>query len=77
MIYVGDSEGEIGTILQDANCGVVTPEGDPASLAAQVRKLDSTRDLCCHMGQNARAVFDQRFERRWALSAWKQLLSEI
>ncbi|MDH3673146.1 MAG: glycosyltransferase family 4 protein [Gammaproteobacteria bacterium] len=77
VIYVGDSEGEIGTIIQDANCGVAIPQGDPASLAAQVRKLDSKRDLCCHMGRNARAVFEQRFERRSALSAWKQLLSEV
>jgi glycosyltransferase involved in cell wall biosynthesis len=77
VIYVGDSEGEIGTILQGAHCGVAIPQGDPASLAAQVRKLDSKRDLWCHMGRNARAVFERRFERRLALNAWMQLLSAV
>jgi len=76
-IYVGDSEGEIGTILREANCGVAIPQGNSASLAAQVRKLDSERDLCWDMGRNARAVFERQFERRLALGAWKQLLSQI
>ncbi|MFQ5545740.1 MAG: glycosyltransferase family 4 protein, partial [Acidiferrobacterales bacterium] len=77
VLYVGDPNGEIGKILQEANCGVAIPEGDASSLTAQVRKLDSERDLCSDMGRNARAVFERRFERRGALNAWKQLFSEI
>jgi glycosyltransferase involved in cell wall biosynthesis len=77
VLYIGDLDGEIGAILRKANCGVAISEGDASSLAAQVRRLDSEYDLCLDMGRNARAVFDQRFERRWALSEWKRLLSEI
>ncbi len=77
ILYIGDPQGEIATILQNANCGVAIAQGNPASLAAQVRKLDSERDLCWDMGRNARAVFERRFERRLALGAWKQLFSQI
>ncbi len=77
VLYIGDPEGDIVTIIQRANCGVAISEGDAGSLAAQIRRLDSAYDLCLDMGRNARAVFDQRFERRWALSTWKQLLSGI
>ncbi len=77
VLYIGDPEGDIVTIIQRANCGIAISEGDAGSLAAQIRRLDSAYDLCLDMGRNARAVFDQRFERRWALSIWKQLLSEI
>ena len=66
VLYIGDLDGEIGAILRKADCGVVISEGDAGSLAAQVRRLDSEYDLCLDMGRNARAVFDQRFERRWA-----------
>jgi colanic acid biosynthesis glycosyl transferase WcaI len=76
MLFVGDVEGEIPRVLHDAKCGFAVASGDGGRLAELIRKLADEPALCMTMGSNARAVLEQRFDRRHAVRAWKGVLFE-
>jgi glycosyltransferase involved in cell wall biosynthesis len=77
ILYIGNPDGDVARLVHETGSGAVISPGDATGLASQIRRLDEDGDLCGHMGQKARALFEQRFERRLALSAWKQLLAAI
>lgn len=73
-LFVGDSDGEIARLLQEAQCGYSVDVGDSARLAQLVVQLAGDQALCSAMGERARKLFESRFERRHATSAWRELL---
>lgn len=74
-LFVGDPQGEVPQVLQEAGCGFGVGSGDPQELVRCITALAGDRALCESMGRNARAVFDQRFERKLAVAAWKEVLA--
>lgn len=74
VIFVGDPEGEIARILNDAQCGVAVRASDASGLVAAIIRLKDDVALCNDYGNNARRVFEDRFDKRIALAAWKPVL---
>jgi glycosyltransferase involved in cell wall biosynthesis len=74
VIYVGDPAGEVPRVLNDTDSGFVVPPGESQNLAALVKALEGDADRVRVVGARARAVFDARFDRSLALSAWLALL---
>jgi glycosyltransferase involved in cell wall biosynthesis len=62
-------------IAQAFDCGVTTPPGDPAAIAAGIREAMSL-DLPA-MGERAREAAVARFDRRIATASYKALLEEV
>jgi len=75
-LFIGDLEGEIPKILKKVSCGYAFAIGDAQGLAACVRQLAKNPDLLNALGLNARAVFEERFDRQKAFRAWKEVLME-
>lgn len=73
-LFIGDVKGEIPHVLREADCGFAVASGDNQALADSIARLAGDRGLCAAMGTRARAVFDERFERRLAMQAWKTVL---
>jgi glycosyltransferase involved in cell wall biosynthesis len=76
-IFVGNSDGEMARLIKEFRCGVVVPAGDTEGLTAIIRQLKSDPVLCRSYGENARRVFEQRFEKRHALDAWTEVLNQL
>lgn len=76
-IYIGALYGEIPAILHAADSGIIVAPGDGQGLAAVLRRLISEPQLCKMLGDNARTVFEQRFEQRLVLRAWQELLDVL
>lgn len=74
-VFLGDPCGEVGRILRDGDCGITVPPGDARALAAALRRLHDDPGLRQAMGRNARAVFEERFDRPLAMQAWMEVLS--
>lgn len=73
-IYIGDPDGEIGSILRDESCGLAVRSGDSHALARVLERLSRDMECVFHMGRNARSVFERTFDKKLALPAWKTVL---
>ena len=73
-LFIGDTAGEIPTILRDSSCGHAVRTGDVKALMKLIEQLADDPAACAAMQCNARDVFDRRFDRKIAVRAWKQVL---
>ena len=73
-IFIGDPQGEIGRILTESGTGFIVAEGDGDGLARAVRSLAEDRSRANEMGQRARALFEARYDVRFSIEAWEELL---
>ena len=76
-IFIGDPEGEIGAEVRAANCGLCVHHGDVEALVAAIRGLRDSTVLEERMGQNARRIFDQRYDKPIAVESWRALLRAV
>src|SRR5439155_107353 len=58
VIYVGDPDGEIGSVVRRFNCGVAVRNGDRQGLAEAISRLAANPHLCRALGNNARSAFE-------------------
>ena len=77
VIMVGDRDGEIGSIVRDAGCGMAVARGDDAGFASAILRLRNDCALRDAMGRRARRVLDDRFSRSRALRLWQDLIAEL
>lgn len=75
-LFVGDVDGEIARILREAACGWAVGVGRGRELAAAIRKIAQEASLREAMGRNARRLLEQRYDRKRAVAAWKDVLFE-
>lgn len=71
-----EDECEAATLARERGCGCVARPGDPADLAAQIRRLYADPDLRARMGAAARAAALE-FDRPWGVRAYFELFQEV
>ncbi len=76
-IFIGDAKGEIGSVVQEAECGICVKQGDVEGLVGAVTSLRNDSLLRERMGTNARRVFDERYDKALAVAAWRSLLESV
>jgi colanic acid biosynthesis glycosyl transferase WcaI len=76
-IFIGDPDGEIGSVIRAADCGVCVRQGDAAGLVAAIRALHADAEWRERMGRNARRAFDEQYDKPLAVEKWRTLLREI
>ena len=76
-IFIGDPEGEIGSVVREADCGICVKQGDVAGLVEAIMALRDDRQLRERMGNNARRMFEERYERAIAVGQWRRLLDDL
>jgi colanic acid biosynthesis glycosyl transferase WcaI len=74
-VFVGDGGGEIAGILASIGCGLSVRVGDAWGLADAIRRLRRDPALCRRMGERARRGLEERFDRKLAVAAWKELFA--
>lgn len=76
-IFVGDPDGELASVLRDAECGLCLRPGDSDGLVAAIQTLRQDQALRERMGRNARRIFEERFDKKLAIEKWRGLLTEV
>jgi glycosyltransferase involved in cell wall biosynthesis len=76
VVFIGDSEGEVARLVREHDCGAVIGAGDGAGLAAVIQALRADPDRRRALGANARAAFEDRFDKTIALGAWRAVLQD-
>lgn len=75
VLFVGDPQGEIGKIVEAANCGKTVAIGEHEKLAGYISKLKNETGLAKEWGDNARAVFEARFDSKIPFELWDELIN--
>ena len=74
VLYVGDPNGEIGSIIRSADCGFGVGVGEAVPAAEFLRALIANPARADQLGRNARRVFDEHYDRRFALASWRRVI---
>src|SRR5439155_21109431 len=77
VIYVGDPDGEVGSLVRRFDCGIAVRAGDGRGLADAIRRLAANPELCRALGDNARSAFDANWDRTIAAAKWADLLAAV
>ncbi|MDP5172751.1 MAG: glycosyltransferase family 4 protein [Bacteroidia bacterium] len=65
-------------VLQDANAGLSTPQGDYVALASNIARLIKDSHLRQEMGKNARQYAEKHFDRNdLSVQMWAQMMAFI
>lgn len=73
-IFIGDPDGEVGSIVRETDCGLCVSQGDVSGLTEAISKLRDDPQTRERMGRNARRAFELRFDKSIAVAAWRSLL---
>ncbi len=75
-IFVGDPNGEIAKVIEDARCGRVVGSGDGQGLAEVIRELKANRALASAMGENAHRLYTHEYTKEKSIDRWFRALSD-
>ena len=77
VVFIGDPQGEISLLVEREKIGVAVRQGDAAGLADQLIRIASNALLREGMGERARRLLCERFDKAVAFKAWLGLLSKL
>jgi colanic acid biosynthesis glycosyl transferase WcaI len=77
VIAICAKNGEIATMVQQYECGVVVEPGNADALVNAILQLSNDTALRAGMGRQARAMLEAHFTRRQALERWRYLLQNV
>jgi colanic acid biosynthesis glycosyl transferase WcaI len=76
-VFVGDPDGEIPTIIRNADCGITLRSGDGEGLAKGLLDLATRGRAAARLGANARTLFETRYDQKHAFAHWNGLVQEL
>lgn len=74
LVFVGDLRSSSAALIQETGCGVALARGQAAELAQTLRRWADDPATVAQLGQRARQVFEERFDRPHAVRAYLQTL---
>lgn len=76
ILFIGDKDGELATMLTGEKCGLAIADNQPGSIAEEIATLQENPKRAKTMGNNARKLYEKQFGKKRSLSAWEELLCE-
>lgn len=74
IIHLGDTEGEIATLLSENDCGRCFSAANINGISAYIEGLADRSDVLRRLGSNARKLFLDRYEFRHSAKKWRSVL---
>lgn len=75
IIFLGNTNGEIGSIINFSECGFTFSIGDSSRLANQLAKWARDPADLRERGLRSRKIIESQFTRRRAIEKWKSILN--
>jgi glycosyltransferase involved in cell wall biosynthesis len=76
-IFIGSSEGEIAHLVEETKCGITIQSGDSKALLEGILDLARNRERSSAMGERARFAFENRWDKRHALTQWLTVIDAV
>ena len=77
VVFVGDLQGEVASVLQQHRCGFNVRAGNARGLADAILYLKTHREECAAMAARARAAFEKNYDKPVGLARWRDLIDEV
>jgi glycosyltransferase involved in cell wall biosynthesis len=74
LIFIGDSDGDIGRVIERAQCGRLVKVGDSKTLADSLRTFEAEPDNRALMGVRALKILCEEFSLKHAIERWVALI---
>ncbi|MEP7242648.1 MAG: hypothetical protein ABI885_03075, partial [Gammaproteobacteria bacterium] len=76
-IFIGDTQGDLATVLRESDCGISVGVGESECLASHLRALSATPHRVSEMSANARSLAAARYTSERAVADWLEILQTI
>jgi putative colanic acid biosynthesis glycosyltransferase WcaI len=76
LLFVGDPKSDIARIIIQHRCGAAVASGDGSGLADVISDWSSDAPRLKEFGSAARSLFEERFDRSYAVSAYLETLTK-
>lgn len=76
LLFVGDPQSDIARIIIQHRCGAVVASGDISGLAKVISDWSSDASRLKDLGSAGRSLFEERFDRSHAVSAYLETLTK-
>jgi len=76
IAFIGDRDGEIASLVREQNVGFAVAHGEGAALAEQIQALARDAERLRHMGESARRLFQDSYDKALACRKWERLLEQ-
>jgi len=77
VIFMGDSDGEVGRVIQRAQCGRPVKVGDSEALVGSLRDLEAEPVARMLMGEHSRKILCEEFSSKHAIERWVALIESV
>lgn len=77
ILNIGALDGEIAALLTEFQCGIAVSQGDAAGLVRAIMRLQKDEALRANFGQNARDLFEARYDKKIALRVWADTIAAV
>jgi len=77
VLFVGDRDGEVATVVRNGGCGASVAVGDPAALAERILALAGDETVRRTMGDAARHLFETDYVEAAGVANWHRLLRRL
>ena len=77
ILAVTPSDSEIALLLEDVDCGINVPSGQPEKLAHVILQLEQQPEYLNRMGMNGRAKLESKFSREHCVDLHESMLIKL
>jgi glycosyltransferase involved in cell wall biosynthesis len=77
VVFIGAPDGELAREIACCRCGTTVEPNDVAGLVAFLKELCERPTIAREMGRNARASFENKFDRAHGIAKWMALLNSL
>jgi glycosyltransferase involved in cell wall biosynthesis len=77
IMVIGDTNGELASLVGQHGCGFVLAPGDAEALTGGLRRMADDPEAVAAMGTRARQMLDAQFTRQHGLARWRDLLDRL
>ncbi len=76
-IFIGDPDGEIGSIVSDFQCGIALRPGEVGTLVDAILHLRRSQVSRITMGNNARYLMETAYSREYGAAVWQSAIGRL
>jgi len=76
-LFIGDPNGEIGTIVRGSQCGIATRPGEVKAFVNAILHLRKSNISRTAMGHNARYLMETAYSRDYGAGVWQSAISRL
>ncbi|MBN9046604.1 MAG: glycosyltransferase family 4 protein [Rhizobiales bacterium] len=76
-IFIGDPDGEIGSVVRDFRCGTALRPGDTSALVDAILHMKRSLMARTTMGNNARYLMETAYAREYGTAVWQAAIGRL